>query len=121
MPALPDDALVVRGGINTVELLVIGSGVTVDAAGNLHGISVNLHGISVNCAPRRTVAELSVGMPNRQIGVTSVGTVRAAGGEVTPDPTFHNPYHCLLKGIPADAVQALFNPPILILNPSRVK
>ena len=112
MPSLPDGALVVRGGINTVELLKSGTGVTVDAFGKLHGLSVN-------CAPDKTVAELSAGMPNRRIGVTSVGAVRAVGGEVNADPTIYNPYHCLIENIPADAAQTLFNPPVL--NPSWVR
>ena len=112
MPLLPDDALVVRGGVNTIELLKTGSGVTVDTASNLHGLSVN-------SAPGKTVAELAVGMPNRQIGVTSVGAVRAAGGEVIPHPTVQNPYHCQIEDISADAIHILLNPPDL--NPSRVK
>lgn len=58
MPPLPGDALVVRGGLNSVELLETGSGVTIDGAGNLQGVSVN-------SAPGKTVAELSVGLPNR--------------------------------------------------------
>lgn len=112
MPSLPDDALVVRGGVNTVELLETGTGVTVDVAGNLHGLSVN-------SAPGKTVAELSVGIPNRQIGVTSVRAVRKLGGEVRLDPNFHNPHHCLLEGVSANVAHALFHP--TILNPSRVK
>ena len=55
MPSLPDDALVVRGGINTVELLVIGSGVTIDATGKLYGVSVN-------SAPGKTVEELPLAL-----------------------------------------------------------
>ena len=112
MLPLPDDALVVRGGLNSVELLEIATGVTIDEAGNLHGLSVN-------CAPGRTVAELAAGRPNRQVGVTTVGAIRAAGGEVQPDTTRGNPYHCLVGGISAQVAQELFNP--LVLNPNRVR
>ena len=55
MPALPDDALVVRGGLNPVELLRTGSGVTADSEGILYGVSVN-------SAADKTVAELSAGL-----------------------------------------------------------
>lgn len=112
MPPLPDDALVVRGGLNSVELLESGSGVTVDAFGSLFGLSVQ-------SAPEKTVAELAVGLPNRKVGVTTVGAVRAAGGEVTPDPSRDRPYHCLAGGISARTASNLLNPPVP--NPSRVK
>ncbi len=112
MPPLPDDALVVRGGLNSVELLEIGSGVTTDGAGNLQGVSVN-------SAPGKTVAELPTGLPNRLVGVTTVGAVRAAGGEVRPDPSLHRPYHCLVGGSSAQAAHGLLSPPVI--NPSRVR
>ncbi|MDQ2798732.1 MAG: flavoredoxin [Armatimonadota bacterium] len=112
MPSLPDDALVVRGGLNSVELLETGSGVTVDRLGNLNDLSVN-------SALDKTVAELSAGLPNRQIGITTVGAVRAAGGEVQPDPSPRRPYHCLIGGLSAHAMHDLLTPPVP--NPSWVK
>jgi hypothetical protein len=41
MAPLPDDALVVRGGQNLPENFANGSGVTVQADGKAHGVSVN--------------------------------------------------------------------------------
>ena len=41
MTPLPDDALVVRGGQNLPDSFAHGSGVSVDAGGNLEGVSVN--------------------------------------------------------------------------------
>ena len=92
MSSLPDDALVVCGGLNSVELLKTGTGITVDASGSLYGLSVQ-------SAPGKTVAELAAGLPNRKLGVTTVGAVRAAGGVVTPDPHDNRPYHCLVGDI----------------------
>lgn len=48
-----------------------------------------------------------------------MGAIRAAGGEVQPDTTRGNPYHCLVGGISAQVAQELFNP--LVLNPNRVR
>ncbi len=112
MSLLPDDAFVVRGGLNTVALLEIGSGVTIDEAGKLHGISGN-------CASGKTVAELAAGIPNGQIGVTTVGAIRAAGGEVEPKASVFNPNHCHVNGLSAQTAHQLLTP--TIPNPSRVK
>ena len=112
MPMLPDAAFVVRGGLNLIELLEAGSGVTVDGMGNMYGLSVN-------SAADKTIIELSTSIPNRQLGVTTVGAVRAAGGEVKPDPNRHNPFHCLVNGLSAIVMHGLFNPSIV--NPSRVR
>ena len=68
---LPDDAFVIRGGENTPERFANGSGVQVDAAGRLSGVSVY-------SAAGASIAELALNIPNNQIGVTTVGTVRAA-------------------------------------------
>jgi hypothetical protein len=108
--ALPDDAPVVRGVTNTAERFENGSGVTVDGSGNLNGVSVN-------SGAGKSVTELSEGIPNGQVGVSTVGDVRAAGGEVTPSPTRTNPFHCTLSGISAEVASALFTP--TIANPCR--
>jgi hypothetical protein len=86
------------------------SGVTVDAAGKLNGVSVN-------SAAGRSVQELTATIPNGQVGVTTVGSVRAAGGKVIPRPTPGNPYHCELCGITPQQAEGLFTP--TIPNPSR--
>jgi hypothetical protein len=66
-------------------------GVTVDAGGNIEGVSVN-------AAPGVSVQELTApnphtgypGIPHNQVGVTTVGAIRAAGGDVIPAPTRTN-------------------------------
>lgn len=112
MPLLPDDALVVRGGLNPVELLVVGSGVTVDENGNLWGVSVN-------SAAGKTVTELSAGLPNTKVCVTTAGAVRTVGGSIEPKPTLYNPDHCEINGLRAEVIHKLLMPPED--NPSRVK
>lgn len=109
-PALADEALVVRGGLNQAENFVNGTGVTVDAAGNLQGVSVN----SANGA---SVKELSQGIKNGEVGVSTVRDVRAAGGDVKPSPTVNNPNHCTMCGITPQKAQELFTP--TVKNPSK--
>ena len=78
MPPLPDDAVVVRGGLNLPDNFAQGSGVTVDAGGKVQGVSVN-------AAPGLSVKELTApnsstgypGIPHNQVGITTVGQVRA--------------------------------------------
>lgn len=101
---------VVRGGTNTADRFSNGSGVTTNADGTLNGVSVN-------SAPGASVAELSQGIPNGQVGTTTVGEIRAAGGDVTPSPTANNPNHCTMCGITAEKAEELFNP--TIKNPSK--
>jgi hypothetical protein len=113
MTRLPDEALVVRGGQNLAENFVFGTGVVIDREGQLQGVSVN-------CAPGMSVEELTVpdpstghpGIPHKQIGVTTVGAVRALGGEVVPSSRPHNPHHATLSGISADQASRLFRPTI---------
>src|SRR5580693_6239719 len=86
---LPDDASVVRGGTNTADRFANASGVRTDEDGNIFDVSVT-------SAPGRSIEELSRGIPNKQIGVTTVGGIRGAGGTIELDPTPNNPYHCLI-------------------------
>jgi hypothetical protein len=108
--ALPNEAIVVRGGENTPANFVNGKGVTVDANGNLQGVSVN-------SAPGKTVEELSQGLPHGKVGVTKVGEVRNAGGEVTPSPTPNNPNHCTMCGITPEKASSLMK---VVPNPARL-
>jgi hypothetical protein len=120
MAALPDDALVVRGGQNLPESFAQGSGVTVDATSQVQGVSVN-------AAPGLTVEELTApnaqtgypGIPHNQIGVTTVGRIRAQGGVVDPSPRKINPVHATLSGLTPEQASALFRP--TVKNPSRTK
>ncbi len=102
---LPDNAVVCRGGTCTADRFAKGSGVKVDSQGNLSGASVN-------SAPGKSVQELSQGIPNKQVGVTTVGDVRKAGGNVTPSRTTNNPNHCTLCGISPQKAEQLFTPTI---------
>ena len=120
MAVLPDDALVVRGGLNLPKNFEQGSGVGKDSDGKLDEVSVN-------SAVGVTVAELAApnsatgypGILNNQIGATTVGKVRAAGGDVVPSPTKKNPNHATLKGLTPDQASGLFCP--TIQNPTRSK
>lgn len=76
---LSDNDLVVRGGTNTPDRFANGSGVTTRADGTLEGVSVY-------SAPDASVDELAANIPNNQIGVSTVGDVRAAG-----ETLFHRP------------------------------
>lgn len=101
--ALPDSALVCRGGTCKAEQFANGSGVTMDAAGKMDGVSVN-------SAPGKTLEELTAKIPNKQVGVTTVGDVRKAGGDVIPSATTKNPDHCTLCGITPEKAEQLMNP-----------
>jgi hypothetical protein len=111
MTPLPDEALVVRGGQNLPTHFAQGSGVTVEADGTIQGLSVN-------CAAGLSVAELTApnlqtgypGIPHNQVGVTTVGTIRAVGGDVVPAPTRTNPYHAILGGLTPEQASQLFRP-----------
>ncbi len=120
MAVLPDDALVVRGGLNLPKNFEQGSGVDTDSDGKLHEVSVN-------SAVGASVAELAApnaatgypGILNNQIGATTVGNVRVAGGDVAPSPTKKNPNHATLKGLTPEQARELFRP--TIHNPARPK
>jgi RHS repeat-associated protein len=106
---LDDAALVCRGGACTAERFANGSGVSVDSAGRLQGVSVN-------SANGKSLQELTVGIPNRQVGVTTVGDIRALGGDVIASPG-RNIFHCTLCGITPAQAEELFTP--TVLNPIR--
>lgn len=120
MTPLPDDALVVRGGLNLPENFAKGSGVSLGADGKLQGVSVN-------SAPGKSVQELTAaipqsgypGIPNNQVGVTTAGAIRERGGEVVPSPTRTNPHHATLSGLTPEQASDLFRP--TVSNPSRRK
>src|SRR5438105_8353023 len=111
MSSIPDEAIVVRGGKNLPENFAQGSGVTVGPDGTVQGVSVN-------CAPGLSAEELAApntqtgypGIPNSQIGVTTVGAVRAAGGDVAPSSTRRNANHAALSGLTPEQASALFRP-----------
>jgi hypothetical protein len=103
---IPNEALVVRGGRNQPEDLRRGmrthpSGVT---------------GASVECAEGLSVEELAAGLPHGQVGVTTVGAIRAAGGDVVRT-SGHSPHHATVVGLSAEEASRLLTP--TILNPAK--
>ncbi|MGL4554281.1 MAG: flavoredoxin [Gemmataceae bacterium] len=117
---LPDEALVVRGGMNLPENFARGAGVAAGDGGTLQGVSVNsAPGLDVGAL---TAPDPQTGYPgilNNQVGVTTVGSVRAAGGDVVPSPTRANPNHATLGGLTPEKASELFRP--TVRNPSRAK
>ena len=107
---LADSALVVRGGVPTAAQLTKGAE-SIAEDGTLNGVSVQ----SANGA---TVEQLSQGLPNNKVGVTTVGDVRAAGGDVVQTPEPNNPCHCDMNGVRAEKASQLFK---VQPNPSKVK
>jgi hypothetical protein len=83
--------------------------VTLGAAGRMQGVSVN-------SAPGATLEQLTSTFPNKQVGVTTVGQVRAMGRNVTLSPRPNNPFHATLNGITPGEAEELFTP--TVRNPS---
>jgi hypothetical protein len=115
---LSDDVVVVRGGMNLPENFAEGSGVTVDAGGKVQGVSVNAAGgLSVKELTAPNSQTGYPGIPHKQVGVTTVGKIRALGGDVVPSPRKNNPNHATLGGLTPEQASGLFRP--TIKNPSR--
>lgn len=107
---LPDSAIVCRGGNCTADKFAKGSGVTTNSTGKLDGVSVNsAHGQSLQ--------ELTKGIPHNKIGVTTVGNIRKAGGNVVASPTKNNPNHATLSGVTPKQAENLMTP--TVRNPNR--
>ena len=102
---LPDNALVCRGGSCTAERFENGAGVTIDVNGNLNGVSVN-------SAAGKSLEELTVGIPHRKVGVTTVGDIRKAGGDVKASPSKDNLNHATLQGITPQKAEKLMTPTV---------
>ena len=103
---IPDDALVVRGGRNRPEDIRRGTGT--------HPSGVT--GVSVESAAGVSVVELTGAIPHGQVGVTTVGEVRKAGGDVIRT-SGKSPYHATLTGLTPEQASKLFTP--TIPNPAR--
>lgn len=93
--------MVVRGGRNRPADILRGTGT--------HPSGVT--GVSVECALGVPVAELAATIPHGQIGVTTVGAVRQAGGDVIRT-TGRSPYHATLTGLTPEQVSELLTPTI---------
>jgi hypothetical protein len=96
---IPDDAFVVRGGRNSPADLRRGTGT--------HPSGVT--GVSAESAARASVDELATAIPHRQIGVTTVGAIRAAGGDVIRT-SGRSPYHATLVGLTPEKASRLLTP-----------
>ena len=105
MDGIPDSTLVCRGGQCKAEQFSNGTGVTTLPDGTLTGVSTQSRvGASVET--------LSQPFRNGQVGVTTVGDIRKAGGKVEMDGTTRNPNHATVSGISASQAEALFTPTI---------
>lgn len=106
MERLPDEALVVRGGRNEPEDIRRGM------ATHPSGVT----GVSVESTAGASVAELAAPLPHGQIGITTVGEVRQAGGDVIPTAG-RNPNHATLTGLTPEQTSRLLTP--TFPNPAR--
>jgi hypothetical protein len=103
---LPDEALVVRGGKNRPEDILRGIGT--------HPSGVT--GISVESGVELSVEELALMIPHSQIGVTTIGAIRQAGGDVIRT-SGRSPNHATLTGLSPEIISELMTP--TMPNPSR--
>ncbi len=106
MERIPDETLVVRGGKNRAEDIWRGIGT--------HPSGVT--GISVESGVGLSVEELAAKIPHGRVGVTTVGIVRASGGDVLRT-SGRSPNHATLTGLTSDEISALLTP--TIPNPAR--
>jgi RHS repeat-associated protein len=102
---LPNSAFVCRGGQCSAQSFSGGSGVTQGAGGALSGVSTQ-------CKPGAAVEELAAAFKHNQVGVTTVGNIRAAGGQVRADGWSGNPNHATVDGLTAQQLEQLFRPTV---------
>jgi len=105
MDVIPADALVVRGGRNRPEDILRGTGT--------HPSGVT--GISVESNSGVSLEQLASPIPHSQIGVTTVGEVRAAGGDVIRT-SGKSPNHATLTGLTPELASTLLTP--TVANPA---
>jgi hypothetical protein len=103
---IPDEALVVRGGRNQPEDLRRGT--------RTHPSAVT--GVSVECAEGLSVERLAASVPHGQVGVTTVGAIRAAGGDVVRTAG-RGPHHATVFGLSPEEASRLLTP--TIANPAK--
>ena len=103
---IPDEAVVVRGGRNLPADLHRGT--------TTHPSGVT--GASVECAEGMSVEELAAAIPHGQIGVTTVGAIRVAGGDVVRT-SGRSPHHATVVGLKPEDASRLLTP--AIPNPAK--
>jgi len=98
---LPDDAVVIRGGLNLPDNIRRGT--------NVHPSGAT--GISVECGVGVPLEALAAAIPHGQVGVTTVGAVRAVGGDVVRT-SGRSRYHATLTGLSPDTASRLLTPTV---------
>jgi hypothetical protein len=73
-------------------------------------------GASVECAEGLSVAELAAGIPHGQVGVTTVGAISAAGGDLVRT-SGRTPHHATVIGLSPEVASRLLTP--TIPNPAK--
>lgn len=103
--ALADDALVARGGsavgANSVEGLAKGIGT--------HPSGVT--GFSAESANGATLSDLGKNIPHGQMGTTTAGEIRGAGGDVVPTGG-RSPNHATVTGLSPETAHGLLTPTV---------
>lgn len=103
---IPDEAIAVRGGRNLPADLRRGT--------STHPSGVT--GASVECAEGMSVEALAAAIPHGHIGVTRVGAIRAAGGDVVRT-SGRTPHHATLVGLSPEQASRLLTP--TVPNPAK--
>jgi hypothetical protein len=103
---IPDEAVVIRGARNLPADLRRGT--------RMHPSGVT--GVSVECAEELTAEELAATLPYGQVGVTMVGAIRAAGGDVVRT-SGRSPHHATLVGLSPEEGSRLLTP--TVPNPAK--
>ena len=103
---IPDEALVIRGGRN----------LPADLRRGIRTHPSGFTGISVECGEAMSIEELAATLPHGQVGVTFVGAIRAAGGDVVRT-SGHSPQHATLIGLNPDEASRLLAP--AVPNPAK--
>lgn len=62
----------------------------------------------MNSANGASVEQLSQGLKNNQVSVTTVGDVRSIGGDVKPSPSVSNPDHCDMCSVDPNQASKIF-------------
>lgn len=84
---LPDDAIVVRGGNSTPEMI----------AKSISTHPIGVSGLAAVSAPDKTILDLARTVPHRTIRTSRVGDIRRAGGDVIPAEG-RSPFHAIIVG-----------------------
>jgi hypothetical protein len=73
-------------------------------------------GASVECAAGLSLEELAQAVPHGQVGVTTVGAIRAAGGDVVRTSS-RSPHHATVVGLSPEEASRLLTP--TVANPAQ--